>query len=91
MLDEERGIGYLSILSFSHRTPGEFDAAVKELETQGLKRLVVDLRHNLGGILDAAVRIANRFNFSTNQGFALRRFCGVRHRNLYLALFSALP
>jgi len=61
MLDTELGLGYLSIYSFSHKTPTEFDRAVAELQRQGLKSLVIDLRSNPGGILDAAVRIANRF------------------------------
>jgi carboxyl-terminal processing protease len=61
MLDPDRGVGYLSIYSFSHKTPDEFDAAVTSLEREGMKSLVVDLRSNPGGILDAAVRIANRF------------------------------
>lgn len=61
MLDAERGIGYLSIRSFSHRTPEEFDRAVEELRARGLRGLVLDLRANPGGILDAAVAIANRF------------------------------
>ncbi|HED66429.1 MAG TPA: S41 family peptidase [Planctomycetes bacterium] len=61
MIDRERGIGYIAILAFSHRTPDEFDTAVAELRRQGLKRLVLDLRGNPGGILEAAVRIANRF------------------------------
>jgi len=61
LLDEERGIGYLCVRSFSHRTPEEFDRAVDELRAQGLRALVLDLRANPGGILDAAVTIANRF------------------------------
>lgn len=55
------GLGYLAIRSFSHRTPGEFDQAVRELTDHGMKALVLDLRGNPGGILDAAVTIANRF------------------------------
>lgn len=61
MLDEERGIGYLAILSFSRRTPEEFDGAVEALERHGLHGLVVDLRSNPGGLLDAAVKVTNRF------------------------------
>jgi carboxyl-terminal processing protease len=61
LLDEARGIGYLSIRSFSHRTPEEFDGAIAGLREQGLRALVLDLRANPGGILDAAVTIANRF------------------------------
>lgn len=54
-------LGYLAIRSFSHRTPGEFDQAIRELSEHGMKALVLDLRGNPGGILDAAVTIANRF------------------------------
>lgn len=61
MLEPERGIGYLCIFSFSHRTPQEFDDAVASLQRQGLRALVLDLRFDPGGILDAAVSIANRF------------------------------
>jgi carboxyl-terminal processing protease len=61
ILDAERGIGYVAITSFSHRTSEEFDRAMSDLAERGLRRLVLDLRSNPGGILDAAVRIANRF------------------------------
>ena len=61
LLDPERGVGYLAILSFTRRTPDEFDAAVATLRQRGMRALVVDLRSNLGGILDAAVELANRF------------------------------
>lgn len=61
MLRPEAGVGYLAIRAFSHRTPEEFDAAVAQLRASGLKALVIDLRANPGGILDAAVAIANRF------------------------------
>lgn len=54
-------VGYLAITSFSHRTPEEFDRAADELLAQGATALVLDLRDNPGGILEAAVRIANRF------------------------------
>lgn len=61
MLAPELGIGYVYIRSFSNRTPDEFDEAVTGLQQAGLRALVLDLRLNPGGILDAAVAIANRF------------------------------
>jgi carboxyl-terminal processing protease len=61
MLDPAHGIGYVSIAAFSRQTPQEFDRAVLLLEKEGLRALVIDLRGNPGGILDAAVEIANRF------------------------------
>jgi carboxyl-terminal processing protease len=61
ILDESRGIGYLAITSFSHETAGEFDAAFERLRGDGMRALVLDLRGNPGGVLVAAVEIAQRF------------------------------
>jgi carboxyl-terminal processing protease len=61
ILDASRGIGYLAITSFSHETVGEFDAAFERLRNDGMRALVMDLRGNPGGVLVAAVKIAQRF------------------------------
>jgi carboxyl-terminal processing protease len=61
MLDAERGIGYLAITAFSQETVDEFDRAVDALKARGMRALVIDVRSNLGGVLRAAVKIANRF------------------------------
>lgn len=61
MLDDARGVGYLAITSFSHETPGEFDAAFERLRGEGMRALVIDLRGNPGGVLVAAVGVAQRF------------------------------
>lgn len=61
MLAAEQGIGYVAVRAFSHRTPEEFDQALATLRAQSLRALVLDLRANPGGILDAAVTLANRF------------------------------
>ena len=57
----EDGIGYLAITSFTRRTLDEFDAAVQRLDAAGMGSLVVDLRGNPGGVLRAALAVANRF------------------------------
>jgi len=61
IVDEARKVGYLAIVSFSNETVAEFDAAVAELQGQGMRALVIDLRDNRGGVLSAAVDIARRF------------------------------
>jgi len=55
------GIGYLQITQFSERTGEEFAKAVAGLEQQGLKALILDLRNNPGGLLDAAVEVCEVF------------------------------
>lgn len=61
MVDVENGIAHIGLVSFSSRSLEEFDAAVEQLELGGLNGLVLDLRGNGGGSLDAAVALANRF------------------------------
>ncbi|NBR57909.1 MAG: S41 family peptidase, partial [Opitutaceae bacterium] len=55
------GIGYLAITQFSERTGDEFKAALTGLEATGLQALVIDLRNNPGGLLDAAIAVCNEF------------------------------
>lgn len=61
MVDEERGLAHVSLLSFSGHSLEEFDDCMERLSSQDLRGLVLDLRDNRGGSLDAAVGLANRF------------------------------
>ncbi|MDA1266054.1 MAG: S41 family peptidase [Planctomycetota bacterium] len=60
-LDEERGIAYLAITSFSSETPAEFDRALQFLHRRGARAIAIDLRGNLGGVLESAIAVAQRF------------------------------
>ncbi|MFR2482251.1 MAG: S41 family peptidase [Hungatella sp.] len=51
----EDHVGYIAVSQFDVVTAGQFKAAVDDLETQGMKKLLVDLRNNPGGVLDAVV------------------------------------
>ena len=68
MLEEADGLGYIRIMLFGGRTDTELEDALDELGEQGLNRLIVDLRGNGGGFLDAAVDVASEF---LNQGVIL--------------------
>jgi len=53
--------GYLQIREFSDHTGEQFDEAVNGLLAKGIDSLVIDLRNNPGGLLDAAVDVAEPF------------------------------
>ena len=54
-------VGYLRIANFSSRTSGEVHHALSGFQTAGVERLIVDLRNNPGGLLDASVSATSRF------------------------------
>ncbi|RME70207.1 MAG: PDZ domain-containing protein [Planctomycetota bacterium] len=54
-------IGYVSLSQFGQTAVREVEHALEELEKQGMKGLVFDLRANPGGLLSAAVDIADKF------------------------------
>ncbi|HMC22301.1 MAG TPA: S41 family peptidase [Thermoanaerobaculia bacterium] len=55
------GVGYIKIKDFTATTVRELDDAIEKLKEQGMQRLVLDLRGNPGGLLDAAVGVADHF------------------------------
>jgi carboxyl-terminal processing protease len=59
MLD--KGLGYIKINKFAATTYDEFKVALDELLDQGMKKLVLDLRHNPGGYLQVATQIIDEF------------------------------
>jgi carboxyl-terminal processing protease len=60
-VDRAGRIGYIQLTGFQKTSPDEIDAAVAELNRQGMRALVLDLRGNPGGLLNVAVEIADRF------------------------------
>ena len=54
-------VGYLRIGTFSGETVDQFESAFESLRGKGMKALMIDLRDNGGGLLDAAVQIADHF------------------------------
>ena len=56
----EDHIGYIQITDFTNQTTGQFEAALTELQEQGMKGLIVDLRNNPGGMLDAVTDILDQ-------------------------------
>jgi carboxyl-terminal processing protease len=57
----EPGIGYIRLNNFSATTHDEMEKALKELNEKGMKKLILDLRGNGGGRLQAAIDVADEF------------------------------
>lgn len=59
MVDDS--IGYMRLIRFARTSVDEFRKALKSLEKQGMRDLILDLRGNTGGFLDIAYGLANEF------------------------------
>jgi carboxyl-terminal processing protease len=60
-IDADRRIGYVRLTQFSERTADEVEQVLRELKDEGMTALILDLRFNPGGLLEAAVRISDLF------------------------------
>ena len=86
ILDGQRGIGYIRMTGFQNSTTDELDKALRDLEQQGMRALIWDLRGNPGGLLDTAADVIDRFigdgvlvstegrSFDQNQTFRAHSF-----------------
>ena len=61
-------VGYINVTRFAETTNKEMVAALQKLKSQGMKRLVLDLRSNPGGYLDQAVKMSDLFLDSDAKG-----------------------
>lgn len=85
--------GYIMVTQFDLVTGDQFKAAVDDLESQGMERLVIDLRDNPGGVVESCVDMAayilpeDQFDgtilsMATKTGQAERYYCEdgkIRH------------
>ena len=62
----ENNIGYIRISMFDLHVAREFQDAVASLKSDGAESLILDLRNNLGGLLDPAIDIVDKFIPSGN-------------------------
>ena len=54
-------VAYIKLTNFTKNTAHEVKKALQSLKAQGAKKLIFDLRGNMGGILEEAVEVANLF------------------------------
>ena len=60
-VEEKDGIGIVSISQFQLETPAELDQAITKLTDKGINSIILDLRNNPGGYLQAAVGVTELF------------------------------
>jgi carboxyl-terminal processing protease len=61
ILDPEKKIGYVRITAFSRDTARDLRKALVELQSQGMRGLIIDLRFNPGGLLTSAIEVSDMF------------------------------
>ncbi len=57
----EKDIGYVKLVEFQQRTPVDLKKNIEKLIQEGAKGLIIDVRNNPGGLLDASVESADIF------------------------------
>jgi len=57
----EDGIGYIRLVEFRENSARQLNSALENLSKRGMTALILDLRNNPGGLLDAAVKVCERF------------------------------
>jgi carboxyl-terminal processing protease len=86
MYDDETG--YISISRFMATTGKEVEEALNDLESKGMRRLILDLRGNPGGYLKEAVKVAAKFIPGHNEVVQTRNRAGEVMNKLFADTFS---
>lgn len=61
LLDPAAGVGYVRLTTFAETSKGELVRAIERLRAQGMRKLILDLRLNPGGLFDQAIAISDLF------------------------------
>lgn len=61
IIDDHNRIGYIRIATFTEKTAVNFEKVLSQLETNGLRGLILDLRSNPGGLVTAASEVVDKF------------------------------
>lgn len=56
-----KDIGYIKLATFSDKTTSDVENALKSLQKKGMKKIILDMRYNPGGLLNQAIEISELF------------------------------
>ncbi|HXG11814.1 MAG TPA: S41 family peptidase [Gemmataceae bacterium] len=84
LIDKENKIAYIRLVNFSEASPEELRQAVEQVQREGARGLILDLRNNPGGLLSAAEKIADLF---LTEGVIV----SIRGRNEREKVYEARP
>ena len=56
-----KDIGYIKLATFSDKTTSDVENALKALQKRGMKKIILDMRYNPGGLLNQAIEISELF------------------------------
>jgi carboxyl-terminal processing protease len=83
-------VGYIQLTEFSEHTADQFVRALDQLQRDGMTSLVIDVRNNPGGLLDAAVEVAEPF-FKRGELIVYTQGRKASDRDEYRAMSSRRP
>jgi carboxyl-terminal processing protease len=61
MLEKDAGIAYIRLTNFNPGSASELEQALTEAKKQGMRGLILDVRHNPGGLLEVAIATVSTF------------------------------
>jgi len=83
-------IGYAEVLSFADTTSSELRRALLDMNADGMRGMILDLRNNSGGYLDEAVRICSLF-LEPAQLVVYTEGREVDRQNFFTRVMSGMP
>ncbi|MBD3390457.1 MAG: PDZ domain-containing protein [Chitinivibrionales bacterium] len=87
----ENNIGYVRLLSFSQEAGDEVEKSLKALLDRDLKGLILDLRHNPGGLLPQAIEVAEKFLGRKSLVVSTRGRLRGQNKEFYASSSPVLP
>lgn len=82
ILPEAPEIGYVQLSRFSGETAGELEQAILDFEAKGVQGIILDLRGNGGGLLEASVDVTDHF---LDDGLIMRQESRAEGEKIYNA------